>query len=511
LPIEPAPGQGGALVLASVEGDLATLYPLGGDWGLGFLCYQALIEIHPVTLEPVGRLAEGWEVSEDGLTWTIALRPGVRWQDGEPFTSADVKFSYELQMNPESPSEVATYFSEAIASVEAPDDLTVVFNLHRRESEFANDHLQYLIAAKHVLEGIPANELATSGVSTGSDPSLVVGTGPFKFQEWISGDRLVMVRNDDYWDGQPHLDQVIERFVADGTAIASQLRTGEIDAGIIEPAMVPELEAAGITITSEPNTAVFFIAFNQDPEKTTLFQDKRVRQALWTAIDRQALVDAVVFGFGEVAESAIPPTSWVNQPEEITVDYPYDPERAAALLEEAGWTMGADNVRQKDGQPFAFTVWGTAGDGIIEAGLAATQAYWRAVGVQAEIQLQPDAALYERFVEQKDYEACWWRAYFFASPSLYWLYASASYPDGGNRVMYANPEADELIAEIAGEPDRERQVELATQLQNIVLEDAPYALLFWGEQTWGVSPRAHNFLPNALNFSFNAETWWVES
>ncbi|HMM43006.1 MAG TPA: ABC transporter substrate-binding protein, partial [Thermomicrobiales bacterium] len=210
--LEPVGSEGGTLIEGSIS-DISTVMPIvtdddaSGDFGS--LIFESLIAINPFTLEPVGLLAEAWESNETLDVWTLYLRDGVTWHDGEPFTANDVKFTYELHMNPDSGSSYTSDISSKIKSVDVIDDLTVQFTLNQPLVDFLADLGVYNIVAQHIWGDTPAADVKQDGGATGQDPARVVGTGPFMFKEWITGDHATAVRNDNYWNGAPALDEYI--------------------------------------------------------------------------------------------------------------------------------------------------------------------------------------------------------------------------------------------------------------------------------------------------------------
>ncbi len=254
--IEPAAHEGGLLIeggpldvgaFTSVNPVLDIYQPIVG------LVFERLLELHVDTYEPIPNLAESWEVSEDGLSWTVVVRQGVRWHDGQPLTPEDVKFSWDSHMNEATGAPEVSYIAEVVDRVEIGEGNTVVFHIKSPSSDFPADYLQwYPILPKHIWELIPAEEWIGHPGSDGSDPSLVVGTGPFKFNEWVPGSHATLDRYDDYWDGRPHLDQYTLKFVEDSNVIVGLLQTGEVDFAVsVDPAVLPSLELDNFNVYTQ--------------------------------------------------------------------------------------------------------------------------------------------------------------------------------------------------------------------------------------------------------------------
>lgn len=506
--------QGGVIIEGSIS-DISTLMPIvSADTASNAviaLIYESLMVPDAETLDPIGILAESWEVNEDATVFIIHLRNGIFWHDGEPFTANDVKFTYELHMDPDSGSSYTNDLDAKIDSIEVIDDLTVQFNLSGTLVDFGVDLGVYSIVAEHIWADVPAANVASDPGATGADPSRVVGTGPFLFQEWVINESVTLVRNDDYWDGAPYLDTYIFKPVPDASALVAQLRTGEVDFGSVQESALAEFEGVqDVTIHDYPTQGFTFYGANMDPEKTTLFQDVEVRQAMLYAIDREALLESIRFGYGEVAIGTMPVISWAYNPGEIDKQYDYDPDMAEQLLEQAGWTLGNDGVRAKDGQRLSFEMITNAGNQVREAYLTAIQQYWADVGIEMTPVLEPFPQVVERLVSTYDFEVVLIGFNWSADPDQSTMFSCDGYGGGFNFVRYCNEEVDDLLQRALNELDRDTRIELYTEFQNIVMEDLPVAILDFPQAFIGVNNRAHNLHPAAFGFRANAHHWWVE-
>jgi peptide/nickel transport system substrate-binding protein len=476
------------------------------------MIFEPLIEIHPATLEPVGVLAEAWLVSGDGLSWTFFLRGDIKWHDGEPFTAHDVKFTYDLHLDPDSNSSYTGDLSAKIASIEVVDDLTVRFHLPNPFADFAVDVAVYLIIPEHIWENIPAAEVVSDPGSTGVDVDRVIGTGPFRFVTWLPGERATVARYDDYWGGRPHLDEYIFKVIPDQSSGIAQLQTGEIDwLGGIPGSAVNELAGSeDIALRDFATLGFSFYGTNLDPEKTTLFQDVRVRRALLHALDREAMVDTIRFGYGTVAVGTMPTLSWAYNPAAIEQTYRYDVELARQLLDEAGWVQASDGIRVKDGQRFSFTMLADVGDPIASAYVTAMQEFWNEIGIAMQPDLLPFQSLVEAVAVTFDFDAFLIGFSWGPSPDQGAMFECGAYQAGFNVVRYCNEEIDELLAEARAEQDQDRRLELYTEFQNLIMADLPIAVLDFPRSISGINTRVHNVFPSTINERFNAETWWVE-
>ncbi len=328
---------------------MSTLLPVvtqdGPSSAVQGLIFESVVSVHPDTLEPIGLLAESWDVTEDASVYTFHLRDGINWSDGEPFTAEDVEFTYLTYMNPDTGSPHVSVISAQIDSIDVLDPLTVQFTLTGTFPDFAVEIMVFNIIAKHIWEDIDPAAMQQDPGATGTDPLRVVGTGPFTFEEWVSDDHVTLVPNEDYWRGAPVLDAFIFKVLPDDAAAVNQLKTGEIDLSGLTPSAVGEFDGnQDVAVIDYPTLDFTFYGLNLDASKTTLFQDVEVRQALLYALDREAMLDSILFGYGEVAVGTIPTMSWAYNPDEIELKYPYDPEMAKQLLDDAGWVESADGV-----------------------------------------------------------------------------------------------------------------------------------------------------------------------
>ena len=511
------PQQTGGTLIQADSLDIRTLNPiLQNDVPSGnviSLILESMIETNPDTLEPTGNLAVAWEVNEDASEWTFYLRDGVTWHDGEPFTAQDVKMTYDLFMNPDSGSNQTSTLTSKIDTVELVDDFTIHFKLKMPVVDFPIDSGSYRILANHIWADIPPAQVQQDPGSTGNDPSRVVGTGPFKFKEWITSDHVTLVRNDDYWDGAPVLDEFIYKIVPDTASAIQQLKTGEVDVYVgVEGSQVADFQNTDVNIEVYPQLSFTFYGTNMDESITTKFVDAKVRQALMYALDRQAIVDNIYFGYAEVAIGTLPTASWAANPEGIEPDlrYDYDPDKANQLLDEAGWLAGSDGIREKDGQRMSFDMYGISGNNIAVQSLQAMQEYWKAVGIEMTPQPEPFQQLVSRITETFDFEIFLVGFSWDATPDQSSMWACDSYKAGFNMVKYCNPEVDDLLKQAAAESDKQKRIELYTEFQNKLLVDIPMGVTVFTQGITGVSKRVHNFFPSQQNTRFNAETWWVE-
>jgi len=346
FPMTPADNKGGTVIRGD-SSDIKTLNAILADdsptLDITGLLFDALIGNDPKTGLPVpGSLADSWELAADGVTYTFSLNKNAKWHDGTPLTADDVAFSFQVENDPNSNSSYTGTFTEAVKSWKAIDANTFQVVSKGINADFLLDACVYGIMPKHIWENVPLDQWKTDGGSTGQDASKVVGSGPFKFKEWVQGDHVTLVSNPDYYQttAVPAFDEFIYQVFPDQSSATLALKNGEIDlldrvqAGDVQD--VQNTEGTGVLIY--PTFSFDFYGFNLDTAKTDLFQDVEVRQALMYAQDRESIAKDIYLGYNEVANGTQPLLSFAYAPDEIETIYKFDVEKAKSLLESAGWT-----------------------------------------------------------------------------------------------------------------------------------------------------------------------------
>ena len=475
-------------------------------------------------------LAESYpEVSDDKLTYTFTLREGVRWHDGMPFTADDVVFSAKAMMVSFVDSAPLRGFFGDLADVKV-EGRQVRFIVSQpfwmNDSVIAN----IPILPKHVYD--PEGILDTYSFSdilddaSRNDDTLrefgeafnrhpanrqPMGTGPYRFESWESGSQITLVRNDDYWGEPAHLDRVIFRFITDNTAALTSLKSGDTD---FYPRLTPlqwDQQTGGADFDLEFAKASYtipqmnFIAWNP---MRPFFADNRVRQAMTMLVPRQQIVDNLRFGLAEVAVGPFSPSS---QDFNSSIDpYPYDPERAVALLEEAGWTdHDGDGIRDKDGVKFSFEFLGYTGSQYIEQLLPILKDELDKVGIEMterriEFTIVTESARDKRF----DALSFNWVADLLQDPRQIW-HSSSAENRGSNFVSFSHPEADRLIDEARLEFDPVKRRDLYWRFQEILHEEQPYTFVMYPREAGAYHRRFQNaeFLP--IRPGYDLATWFV--
>jgi peptide/nickel transport system substrate-binding protein len=500
------PRVGGELIIGSIqEPDNMNPWLTGLTVGLEVeaMIYEGLTRVDPEgnhvpMLAAETPTVENGGISEDLQTYTYRLRDHVTWHDGAPFTSADVAFTYDAIADPEVNALSRAGFN-LIDSVETPDDHTVIFHLNEPSAVFLETWGYRGILPRHIFEGLDMN-------TNEFNRAPAAGTGPYKFVEWVSGDRIVLERNENYYQEGAYIDRIEYRIVPSSDTLLTMLETGEIDMrfalGAEHVAIAQGL--ADYEILATPAHAYFhFTINNADP----ILCDRLVRQALTHGINKQQIADTVLQGL------VAPHGSPVAQPSWVYVDhnnrYPYDPEQAVALLEEAGWEEGPDGIRVKDGERLALDLLNIAGDTERLQIVQIVQADLREIGVEVNIS-QVDAPTFVAAMTSQDYQWAygWWG--FSVDPSGYnerWLSTSP-----GHWLNYDNPEVDQLLLEALQIADRNQRRAKYERFQDLVVEDATNIYIYNRVFFDAVKRTVHGFVPNTSNSTnmWNAHEWWVE-
>ncbi|MBI4226769.1 MAG: peptide-binding protein [Candidatus Omnitrophica bacterium] len=494
---------GDTLVTGSI-GDAHTLLPiLASDASSGEICglvYNGLVK-YDKQLQVVGDLAESWEILDEGLTIIFHLRQGVRWHDGAPFTAKDVQFTYERLIDP----NVRTPYSgdfERVASLQLLDDYTVKVTY---KEPFAPGLISWGmgIMPAHLLRG---HDLQTSPLARRP-----VGTGPYRFHSWKTGERIVLVANPDYFEHRPYLDRYYYRVIPDQATMFLELSTQQLD----ETGLTP-LQYARQTGTPAfhahfqkfryPSFGFTYLGYNLSDSK---FSDRRVRQAINAAIDKTEIVRGVLLGLGKVATGPYPQESWAYNPEVPAV--PYDPAAARRLLAEAGWRdTNGDGVLDRHGRAFAFTVLTNQGNETRQHTAEIIQRRLSEVGIRMQIRVIEWSTFVSEFIDKRRFEAVLLGWSLSRDPDLYDIFHSSKTGEGEfNFVGYASPEIDRLLLEGRRTFNEGRRRVIYHEIHRILAEDQPYTFLFVPDALPIVHRRVRGIEASPIGIGYNFIDWYV--
>ncbi|MBI4735399.1 MAG: peptide-binding protein [candidate division NC10 bacterium] len=510
---EPAAGEGGpaygdTLVEASI-GDISGLIPNitsdSASHEIGNLIYANLVRTDK-ELRLEGELAERWEISRDELTITFHLRKGVKWHDGVEVTAEDVDFTYRYMIDPKTPTAYAESFRQ-IRRAEVVDRHTYRVTY---EKPYAPGLLSWgiWILPRHILEG-PWK----AGVDLRTTPQNrhPVGSGPYRFREWKTGEKVVLEANPDYFEGRPYIKRVVYRIIPDQSTIFLELKARNIDMAGLSPIQYrrqtdyPAFRKAFNRYRYLAN-AYAYLGFNLlDPR----FQDKRVRQAMASAINKPEIIEGVLLGLGRPAVGPYKPGTWWYK--EHVKTYPFDPERAKALLAEAGWKdTDGDGLLDKDGQPFRFTIRTNQGNLVRQQTAEIVQRRLRAVGIDVQIHVVEWAAFINTFIRKKNFEAIILGWGLGMDPDQYDIWhSSKTGPDELNHISYKNPKVDALLEAGRRTFDEAKRKAIYGELQDVLAEEQPVVFLYVPDALPVVSARVRGIEPAPAGISYNFTKWYV--
>lgn len=403
----------------------------------------------------------------------FTLRDGVRWHDGAPFTSRDVAFTYAAIMDDATASPRKPDF-DLILRIETPDSSTVRVTYRKPYSPALNSWMIPILPA-HILEGKPPSWWTQHFNRT------PVGTGPFKFGEWKTNEFIRVVRNPDFFAAPgPWLDAIVFRSLPDQLSLRLAFETRQVDFWGAEPWTVTTFEKdPRFDVFSAPAGQYNYIGWNL---KRPLFQDARVRRALAHAVDVPAMVKYILYGHGLQSTGIFTPQMWFFNPN--VVPFAYDPEKAKALLDEAGWKPGPDGIRVRDGRRFAFTIITNNANEIRRDIATLAQDGLKKVGIEVNVELYEWAVFLKNHINKGDFDAMvlgWSLGYDYDQFQIW--HSSQTNPEQLNVVGYKNPEVDKLLEAIRQEYNRDRIIGMAGRMQSIIYNDQPYLFLYVPQST----------------------------
>jgi peptide/nickel transport system substrate-binding protein len=498
---------GGTFIDSNVT-DIQTIHPLlagdGPSLAIVGMMYDSLTggDIRTGQPAPTG-LADYWDVAPDGKTYTFYLNKDAKWHDGTPITADDVQFSFDALANPDVGSSYTQSFLDATASWRVIDDHTFEGVAKEPLFTFLYDLVTWIVP-KHIWENVPVKDWRTDGGATGQDPSRVVGSGPWKFQEWKQGESVTLARNDHYYQKAPYVDTYVMRIWPNQTAVINALLNGEMDAAGLEPADVATVKGtAGLVVANYPTRSFTFYMTNLDPDKSKLFQDVEVRKALLYGLDRDSIVHDILLDNALVAQGTQPVISYAYDPDRITTKYGFDTDKAKALIAQAGWKDdNGDGIAEKDGTPLSFELLYSSGSPTIDQLVAYLQDAWKVIGVQMTPRAMEFSAMLQILTGDHTFDMALlgfsWDATFIQDA----MFGCAQYEGGFNMVKYCNPEVDKINAKAKRTFDEDARKELIIQATNIVNDELPVTVMHFSKANTGYSDRLQNFKPSSWGVDF---------
>ncbi|WP_160141732.1 ABC transporter substrate-binding protein [Salicibibacter halophilus] len=501
------PQEGGEVIVAQSSEPETFLSPYvqGTESSeMTHLIHEPLYAVTPeIDLEPE-LAADEYELSDDGLEYTVPLRDDVYFHDGEQMTADDVVYTYELFIDEDYTGPRAETF-QRLESVEATDDFEVVFTLSEPDAAFELA-LIYDVHPEHIMGDVDIGDLEEHEQSVTEE---AVGTGPFEITDWDHGTSLTLEAFDDHYEKSPLLDTVMVQFVEDDNAALAAFETQEVDF-----AQISEQDAdTGETIEHGDLTSTLgynyeYIGWNNDNE---LFEDPDVRRALTMSIDRESIVEAVLMGHGEVAHFPHSPLSdvYTDEIEEI----PYDPEGALELFAEAGWEMNEDDrLENEDGELFEFEMVTNNESGRRVDAIVVIQQMLDDVGITMEPQLLEWGAYMDTVQppDNDDFDAMLGAWALGVDPTPEYIFHSEEAEQGLNYINYESDEFDETVEPNRDVVDPEDRIEILQDAHTIITEDQPYSTLYYYDRVDLYNDRLEGYETHPDEKFYNLHEWWID-
>jgi peptide/nickel transport system substrate-binding protein len=477
--------------------DVDSLNPFTGvlaeSYEIFQLQYATLMQPSSADFTPAPGLAESWEESADGKTWTYTLRPDLVWSDGTPLTANDVVYTFNRILDGRYEQRNYGNYVRNITSVEATDDRTVVMTV--RAPSPIMERLAVYILPEHVWSGVDAKAVKSFANEPEGEP--LVGSGPFLVAERRTGQFIRLVANDSYYAGRPKVDELVFRIYNNPDALGQALIKGEVDFATGLTADVFSTLEGQEDITTYAGVYAGFneLAFNMGAatadgkpigDGNPHLQDQQVRLAISHAIDRQQMVDKILNGYGTPGSTIIPPlyTTLHIDPGTQT----YDPALANQILDDAGYAMGPDGVRVgPDGAPMKYRLFvRTDSDSSVKSG-EYFKSYLAAIGIEAEIKPVDENALFE-IIGRGEFDMFEWGWVVEPDPDYQlstFTCAKRSYEDGGeiyadlSDSFYCDEEYDQLYAAQSEETDQTARADIVKQMQQILYDAVPYVVTYY--------------------------------
>jgi len=494
----------GDIIVSGGIGDASNLIPLLSSdkpsHDIAGMIYNGLVK-YDKNINIIGDLAQSWDISANGLVITFHLRKGVKWHDGHPFTAADVLYTYQVTIDPKTPTAYAGDFLK-VKKAEMLDDYTFRVSY---DKPFAPALISWGAAM------LPKHLLAGQNITKSPLSRHPIGTGPYRFKEWIAGQKIVLVSNPDYFEGRPYIDGYITRIIPDMATLFLELRAQGIDISGLSPLQYTrqtenKLFRSNFNKYRYLSFAYTYLGYNL---KNPLFGDKRIRQAISYAINKEEIISGVLLGLGRPATGPFKPGTWAyNGKVKI---YDYNPQKARELLKEAGWQdSDGDQILEKDGRHFAFEIVTNQGNETRQKCAEIIQRQLAEVGIEVKIRILEWAAFINDFINKRRFDAVIMGWTIPPDPDAYDVWhSSKTAPQELNFISYKNAEVDELVEKGRSTFDQKQRKKYYDRFQEILAEDQPYTFLYVPDNLIIVNKRFRGIEPAPIGLEYNFIKWYV--
>jgi peptide/nickel transport system substrate-binding protein len=500
------PESGGTLVDAMSAEPSGLIAMLAGESAASSVAaniFNSLLK-YDKNLELTGELAESWQISDDQKTITFKLKPHLKWADGAPLTSADVLFTWKVITDDNTRTPYGADY-KLVKHAEAPDPLTFIVTYEQPYAPALDSWAGMQILPEHLLKGQDINTTAFARKP--------VGSHYYQLGDWKHGERISLIRNPNATQGQPRIDRLVSRFIPDPAAQFLELMADNIDLMNLNTIQYARILPARKELSSrvalykELGNSYTYLGFNL---KRKPFDDKRVRQAINYAIDKQELIDGVLLGLGEpVASPYKPGTRWSNP---RLRPYPHDIEKAKQLLKQAGFEdSDGDGILDKDGQPFRFEILTNQNPDRVKSATF-IQRQLKQLGIDASIRQLEWASFIGRYIKTGDFQAVVLGWSLGVEPDQFNIWHSSQQAPGQfNFIGYNNPKVDRLLERGRLELDPDKRMKIYHEFAEVLLEDSPIVYLFAGYGLPAIHKRVRgidNPAPPA-GIGHNSYEWYI--
>jgi peptide/nickel transport system substrate-binding protein len=497
-------------------------YPTQYDQYVEYMAFDGLVRPSG-NLSVLPDLATSWSYSNHGRTLTFHLRRGVTWQDGKPFTAADVAFTLNSAASPEYNGGSNSYVApiagyaaveagkaKSLSGVQIVNRYEIRITLTKPDAAFLSGMTQDILP-EHLLKNQPVAKWKSDAFAR-----MPVGTGPFQVTKWVPGQYIEMTRNPHYFGGVPKLEHVIWRFGNQNTMLAAFL-DHEVQIAPVPNDDAKLVSTGGNQLVVVKTFDIQYMGMNlADPR----LADPKVRQAMAMAIDKRQIVTSLLDGYGAPDNQLFPADSWAYDP--AFKGYGYDPKAAAALLTKDGWRMNAQGVRQKGKQTLSFTLIYPTGNLAREESAPLIQQDLANIGIQVQLQSMDFATLVSHLLPTNrkgqihpptpaNYTLMLLGFGIVNDPDEYMPYFQSTQlpPVGYNYTNYRSAEIDRLFAAEEAATTHAQRVAVFHRISDILGSDVPWVPLYTDENLWAVAPTVHHFDPNPATISGNCVDWSV--
>ncbi len=484
---------------------------------------------------------ENGGITNNGKTYTVHFREGIKWSDGQPITGRDLVFTWKTIMNPQMGASSQLGW-EQIKNIQlSNNNLTATIQVKDVYAPFLAYVLTSWLLPEHHLKGMPVQQIAKSTYSQPGKGGAMehVGSGPFVIQSWAKGDNITAVRNDNYFGDKACLDKMVFSFLKDTDQQTSALQRGDIDLATNytegDLPTLQQLEGEGIQVLSvaSPGSVERYYfnlhdpkdpMINKDPKKARphpIFSDKNVRMAIAMGINRPAIVEKVLYGQAKVAVTELSGQEpWEN---EKLQPYPFDPNKAAQMLDQAGWKVGSDGIRAKNGQRLSFTHTTTTPNPIRETIQRLVQSDLRKMGVEMNIKNADPNKLFATYAEggigsRRQFDMVGWTTGTgVLDPDITWEFHTSqiprqSYQSGSNVMGYSKPQVDKLLDQNVRQPDPQQRKQTLDQVQQQVYDDVPVIYMYVRLRIDAAGPNLKGLTADPMaGLWWNPQDWYLEN